>query len=180
MSKQSPATATFAATDVDVTRAAVATKALGFDVSPVTAAAVRHDVASARKDARLARALSPLFDALVTSLADTHKRADMVKTAMVAFGVFEQDGIQREGGQRTEYGNVVAKFGARVDTAIKRTKANDGEGTEGTEGTETPDYLALAVQAAATALAEVDGLDVDTLLAAITAGVAPVESVDAA
>ncbi len=127
-----------------------------------TRKAMSTDAANARAEARIGALLAPYWDGVVAALPETGapKRGAIVKAVLTDAGLWRDQPQTDADGKRTPFGNVVQRFGARFDAAVKRAKDDDNT---------DPDYLALAVQAASTALTKVDGATPETILAAIRA-----------
>jgi hypothetical protein len=79
------------------------------------------DAANARAEARIGATLAPVWDAILTANPDV-KRAAVVRAVLEASGLWRDTPQKDESGTRTPFGNVVQRFGARYDAAVKRAK----------------------------------------------------------
>lgn len=121
------------------------------------------DAANARAEARIGALLAPYWDGVVANLPETGapKRAAVVRAVLTDAGLWRDTPQTDADGKRTPFGNVVQRFAARYDAAVKRANTDEPP---------APDYMALAVQAASNALEKVEGATPETILAAIQAG----------
>ena len=83
-----------------------------------------EDAANARAEDRIGLALQPYWDAIVANNPDG-KRSVIVKAVLVDAGLWKDTPQKDENGKRTPFGNVVQRFGARYDAAVKRAKGED-------------------------------------------------------
>lgn len=93
------------------------------------AKALKDDAATARKDGRLEIALAPFWDSVVEiygfgEKGSEHPRANIISGVLTVIGEWK-DTPQTDKGARTPFGNVVQKFGARYDAAVKRAKPEE-------------------------------------------------------
>ena len=130
--------------------------------------ALKRDAANARGEGRLETTLAPFWDVVVADHAETAKRGVIIMAVLTACGE-ARDLPQTEDGVRTPYGNVVQRFGARYDAAVKRAKPEAPEST--------PDWLRLVMQAAENA--GNNGCTPESIMAAVES-VLNAESVEAA
>lgn len=128
---------------------------------------LRYAADVARREVRAEVKTAGFWDGVVAAHGTGKKNADgrpqraaIVRAVLEIAGEYRDDAPQSDAnGDRTEYGNVVQKFGYHFDQAVKRATG---------EPTKKPDYLALAVQAAGTAHTKGE-VDVETILTAIRA-----------
>lgn len=85
---------------------------------------LRLDAANARQEARVDYDTRDFWDAVVVRFGTGVKGSDVTRADIVA-GVLTDigewsDGPQKTDGKRTPFGNVVMRFGARFDAAVKR------------------------------------------------------------
>lgn len=120
------------------------------------------DAANARAEARIGALLAPYWDGVVAALPekDAPKRAVIVRSVLTDAGLWRDTPQTDADGKRTAFGNVVQRFAARYDAAVKRANTDEPP---------APDYMAMAVQAASNALEKVEGATPETILAAIQA-----------
>lgn len=93
-------------------------------LSDDTAKTLRLDASNARQEGRLEGSTAEFWDTVVARFGFGTKGSDVVRADIIA-GVLTDigewsDGPQRTDGKRTPFGNVVQRFGARFDAAVKR------------------------------------------------------------
>lgn len=93
-------------------------------LSDDTRKTMADDAANARAEDRIGLALQPYWDAIVKSNPDV-KRSVIVKAVLVDAGLWRDTPQRDSEGKRTPFGNVVMRFGARYDAAVKRAKGED-------------------------------------------------------
>lgn len=85
-----------------------------------------RDAENARAEARIGEALAPYWDAVVAGMSKEDKRADIVRAVLTEAGLWKDQPQKFPGtSRRTPFGNVVQRFGARFDAAVKRAKEDD-------------------------------------------------------
>lgn len=107
-------------------------------VSTDDIAALTYDADAAKREVRADHRTRAFWDRIVVGYSADHKRAAIIRAVLEAAGLWS-DKPQRVDGERTAFGNVVQRFGARYDAALKRACPDE---------TTTPDWLRLVRQAA--------------------------------
>lgn len=87
---------------------------------------LRDDAAAARKEGRLEVSTAPVWDGIVArhgngkGTDNQPKRADILRAVLTECGEWKGSPQKDKEGKRTPFGNVVQRFGARFDAAVKR------------------------------------------------------------
>lgn len=120
------------------------------------------EAANARQAGRLEDTTAAFWDGIVAAhgtgakASTGPKRADIVAAVLTEIGEWS-DGPQKADGKRTPFGNVVQRFGARFDAAVKRS---------GLKPKVESDPMVRLLKAAEAALKA--GVDADVIAAAMS------------
>lgn len=122
-------------------------------------ATLAYEAETAKRDVRGDNRSASFWDGIVKDHGNGKsdpKRADIITTVLTVAGLAE-DKPQKVDGVRTPYGNVVQKFGARFDAAVKRAEG---------ETEKSVDWMRLVRQAVENA-ANKGGFEADRILSEV-------------
>src|SRR6478735_4801387 len=94
---------------------------------------LKDDAATARKEGRLEVSTMPVWDSIVATYGDGKgemKRAAILRTVLEAAGEWKTTPQVDANKIRTPFGNVVQRFGARFDAAVRRASSPTASSTE--------------------------------------------------
>lgn len=103
------------------------TTALSFDLPEADVKNLKADAANARAEGRLDSDTSEFWDYVVKvyGKGKDPKRAAILKAVLTACGEWKSTPQVGDDKARTPFGNVVQRFGARFDAAVKRVTPDE-------------------------------------------------------